>query len=446
MKRWSRQRRTTALLLGTVLTAVSLSACGGGPGDGSGSGAVGEAEIRKALDKPSELTVWSWSASLPEVAKAFEKEHPKVKISVKNVGTGPAHYTKLQNAIKAGKGGPDLATVEYSAIPQFALSKALVDLNRFGFDSLKEKFTPATWEAVNVDGGLYELPLNSGPMALFYNKKTFDRYGIEVPATWDEYLDAARALRKADPDTYIAADNGNPGLTESLIAAAGGRPFGADGDKLTVNLQDAGSRKYAESYQKLLDEKLLSPVAGWSNEWYQGLAKGNIATLLSGAWMAGTLKSGVPDAAGDWRVAPLPTYGGEYATSVNGGGSLAMMKQSDNQLVAAAFQRFLSAEKGADLTQATGSFPARAEVLASESFLGEKDPYFGGQEVNRVFADSLAAVREGWQFLPYDVYALNIFNDKVGKAYTGSTTLQEGLNLWQDDLITYGKEQGFTVN
>ncbi|MFE4645313.1 ABC transporter substrate-binding protein, partial [Streptomyces sp. NPDC056730] len=159
MKRWSRQRRTTALLLGTVLTAVSLSACGGGPGDGSGSGAVGEAEIRKALDKPSELTVWSWSASLPEVAKAFEEEHPKVKISVKNVGTGPAHYTKLQNAIKAGKGGPDLATVEYSAIPQFALSKALVDLNRFGFDSLEEKFTPATWEAVNVDGGLYELPL-----------------------------------------------------------------------------------------------------------------------------------------------------------------------------------------------------------------------------------------------------------------------------------------------
>ncbi|RPK55089.1 Lactose-binding protein precursor [Streptomyces sp. ADI96-02] len=446
MNRWSRHRRTTSLLLGSVLTAVTVTACGGGAQGGSEPESVSEKEIRAALEKPTELTVWSWSGSLPDVAEAFEKKYPKVKIKVENVGTAAEQYTKLQNAIKAGKGAPDLATVEYSAIPQYALSGALVDLKRFGFDSLKDEFTPATWDSVNVGDGLYELPLNAGPMALFYNKKTFDKFDIAVPTTWDEYLEAGKKLQKADPEYFISADNGNAGLTESLIWSAGGRPFKADGEKITVDLQDAGSKKYAESYQKLLDAKVLSGVAGWSNEWFQGLADGKIATLTSGAWMAGILKGSVAKASGDWRVAPMPSYDGETTTSVNGGGSLAMTEQSDKKLAAAAFLRYVSAEEGADITQATGSFPARAKALAAEKFLGAEDEYFGGQEVNRVFADSLAAVGEGWQYLPYDVYAITIFNDKVGKAYTGEKTLQDGLNAWEQELLKYGKDQGFSVN
>lgn len=445
MNNRSRLLRTTAVLLGAALTAVSLTACGGGTDSAAKPETVSAADIRKALDKPTTLTVWSWSASLPDVAKAFEKEHPKIKIKVENVGTSAEQYTKLQNAIKAGDGGPDLATVEYSAIPQFALSGSLVDLRKFRFDALEKDFTQATWDAVNVGGGLYELPLNAGPMAMFYNKKVFDQHDIKVPATWDEYLKAARKLHKADLDTYIAADEGNAGLTESLIWAAGGRPFSAKGDTVKVDLGDAGTKKYSAMYQKLLGDKLLSPVAGWSTEWYKALAEGNIATLLSGAWMSGTLKSGVAAGSGDWRVAPLPTYDGKPASSVNGGGSLAMLKESRNQLAASAFLRYLSAGKGADITQASGSFPARSKILQSEKFLGEKDEYFGGQEVNRVFTDSLAAVRPGWQYLPYDVYAISIFNDKVGKAFTGSIPLQQGLDAWQQELVKYGQEQGFTV-
>ncbi|MFJ6727856.1 ABC transporter substrate-binding protein [Streptomyces sp. NPDC091281] len=445
MARRRPRRRVTALVLCAALTAVTATACGSsGSGTGGSTGKVTEEQIQEALQKPTELTVWTWSASLPDIARAFEKKYPKIKVKVENVGTGPEHYTKLQNALKAGKGAPDLATVEYSAIPQFALAGELVDLGRFGFDDLESTFTPATWNAVKTDGKLYELPLNAGPMALFYNKKVFDAHGIAVPTTWDEYLDAARDLHKADPKTYIAADNGNAGLTESLIRAAGGTPFSAEGDKVGIDLEDAGSRKFAASYQPLIDEKLLSPVAGWSTEWYKGLASGNIATLLSGAWMAGTLESGVPDGAGDWRVAPLPDFGGKESAT-NGGGSFAMMKQSDHQLAAAALQRFISVEEGADIAQRSGSFPARAAVLSDPDFVGRKSAYFGGQEINRVFADSLAAVREGWQFLPYDVYAGNIFNDQVGKAFTGGITLQEGLRNWQDALVKYGKSQGFTV-
>ncbi|ANJ28140.1 ABC transporter substrate-binding protein [Agromyces aureus] len=440
-----RMLRRVSLILGAAVVASTLAACAGGTGGGSSADHYTDADIEAALQEKTEITVWTWSASLPDVAKAFEEKYPEITVNVENVGTGGDHYNKLQNAIKAGKGAPDLATIEYTVVPQFAPSGALVDLSEFGFDAYEDQFTPATWQNVNVDDKLYELPLNAGPMAMFYNQATFDKYGIEVPTTWDEYLEAARKIHAADPNAYIGADTGNSGLTESLIQAAGGHPFTVDGSDISIDLADEGTQKFTGFYQQMLDEGLLSPVSGWSPEWYAGLTDGSIATLLSGAWMAGTLKSGAPDAAGDWRVAPLPTFDGETGSATNGGGSLAVMDQGKHQLVAAAFARFATLEEGADIALKSGSFPARSSVLESDDFLNTKDDYFGGQEVNKVFTDSLDAVNTDWQFLPYELYAGTIFNDTVGPAFVGEITLADGLLAWQDALLEYGAEQGFTV-
>ena len=50
------------------------------------------------------------------------------------------------------------------------------------------------------------------------------------------------------------------------------------------------------------------------------------------------------------------------------------------------------------------------------------------------------------EYPPYQVYANSVFGDTVGKAYTGDTTLDDGLAAWQDSLVEYGSGQGFTVN
>ena len=72
-------------------------------------------------------------------------------------------------------------------------------------------------------------------MALFYNKKVFDKYKLAVPTTWDEYLDAARKLHKADPKAYITNDTGDAGFTTSMIWQAGGKPYKVDGTKVSVD-------------------------------------------------------------------------------------------------------------------------------------------------------------------------------------------------------------------
>jgi multiple sugar transport system substrate-binding protein len=438
--------RIAAATAASLAVASLVTGCATGAGSQPETSSTAAADIKAALQVPTTLTVWTWSTVTPDVAKAFEKQYPKIKVNVVNVGTG--HYQKLENAVEAGKGAPDIATMEYHTLPQFALSGSLVELSKFGFQKYEDAFVPSAWKSVNVNGGLYELPHNAGPMALFYNKSVFDKFGVAVPTTWDEYLDAARKIHAADPNAYIAADTGNEGLTTSLIWAFGGTPFHSNSlTDLTIDMQDKGTKAYAKFYQQLIDEHLLAPIAGSSNEWYQGLSNGSIATLATGSWMAASLASGVKDGAGKWRVAPLPTVEkGQKASSMNGGGGFAIMKQSKHQLAAAGFLQWMETGPGRDIWIKAGQFPSMKADLQSKEFLDAKNDYFGGQQVNKIFVQSANESLPGWEYLPYNSYADSVFGDYVGQAYLGKTTLSKGLAAWGDALVDYGRQQGFTVN
>jgi multiple sugar transport system substrate-binding protein len=301
-------RRTTGRLLrGMALLSVlalGATACGGSDDDSSSTKAVSAADIQAALKKGGSVTVWAWEPTLKTVAADFQKKYPKVKINLVSDRSGDKHYTALSNAIAAGKGVPDVAQVEYFALSQYSLTKGLTDLAPYGADKLASKYTAGPWNAVSDGSKVYGLPMDSGPMAMFYNKKVFDKYKIAVPTTWDEYVVAARKLHKADPKAYIANDAGDAGFTTSMLWQAGSRPYKVDGTKVTVNFEDAGAKKYTETWQKLIDEKLLAPINGWTDDWYKGLGDGTIATLTTGAWMPANFVSGVAGASGDWRAAP----------------------------------------------------------------------------------------------------------------------------------------------
>ncbi|ARC57938.1 putative arabinose-binding protein [Frondihabitans sp. 762G35] len=442
-----RLRTIAAAAVATIAVTAALAGCSSGGSTSGGSGG-NAAQVDEALKKGGTLTYWSWTPSGAAQVAAFEKAYPKVKVKLVNAGTGNDEYTKLQNAVKAGSGAPDVAQVEYFALPQFALADSLTDLTQFGFDSLKSKYTSGTWGSVDLDGKLYGLPQDSGPMAMFYNKTLFDKYGIAVPKTWDEYIAAAKKLHTADPSAYITSDTGDAGFTTSMIWQAGGRPFSVDGTKLTVNLQDEGTKKWADTWNELVDGKLLAQTPGFTDDWYKQLAGGQIATQISGAWMPGVLESGAKGGSGNWRVAPIPTYDGKTAvTAENGGGAQVVMKQSKNQALAAGFVKWLNSSSGSvDTFLASGGFPSTTATLTSSSFLATKPDYFGGQAINEVLQGSSDSVASGWNYLPFQVYANSIYADTVGQSYQNAGDLNSGLKAWQAAIVKYGNEQGFTVS
>ncbi|MGY1502588.1 ABC transporter substrate-binding protein [Streptomyces sp. QTS52] len=443
-------RRTTGRLMRgiTLLSVLALgaTACGGSDDDSSDQKGVSAADIQAALKKGGTVNVWAWEPTLKSVAANFQKKYPKVKINLVAERSGDKHYTALSNAIAAKKGVPDVAQVEYFALSQYSLTKGLTDLAPYGADKLKAKYTPGPWNAVSDGDKVYGLPMDSGPMAMFYNKKVFDKYKIAVPTTWDEYVEAARKLHKADPKVYIANDAGDAGFTTSLLWEAGSRPYKVDGTKVSVNFDDAGAKKYTDTWQKLIDEKLVSPINGWTDDWYKGLGDGTIATLTTGAWMPANFVSGVPQASGQWRAAPMPAWTkGDKASAENGGSSLALPELGKNKELAYAFVEYANAGDGVQTRVDEGAFPATNAQLQDPAFLSKKFDYFDGQEANKIFADSAANVASDWSYLPFQQYANSIFNDTVGKAYVSSTKLADALKTWQDASIKYGTEQGFTV-
>ncbi|MEU4770109.1 sugar ABC transporter substrate-binding protein [Actinosynnema sp. NPDC023794] len=441
----TRRPRKVAAALAAVLVTV-LSGCTSGGDGATPNGATGTQEaVDAALREGGEITYWSWTPSAKAQVEAFQREFPNIKVNYVNAGSGNDQYVKLQNAIKAGSGAPDVAQIEYQTLPQFALPGSLVPLDQYGFGAFEKEFTPSTWNAVKVGGVLYGVPQDSGPMALFYNKQIFDQYGIAVPRTWDEYVDAAEKLHAADPTKYITSDVGDAGFATSMIWQAGGRPFTTDGKSVKINLQDEGTKKWVSTWNQLVEGELIAPMAGWTDAWYRALADGTIATLPYGAWTPGILQSSVPDGAGKWAVAPMPTYDGKPVTAEHGGSTQAVLKQSANPALAAAFVRWLNHGNGIKPFLDSGGFPATKADLDAPSFKDVESPYFGGQKINQVLTAAAGEVAPGWSYLPYQLYANSIFGDTVGKSYKENTDLAPGLEAWQKALVDYGNQQGFTV-
>ncbi len=439
-----RPRLRTRAAAAAGALCLALTACGSG---GDTAPGVSAEDVRAALEEGGEITVWAWEPTLEQVVADFEAAYPGVTVDLVNVGTGDEQYTALQNALSAGSGLPDVAQVEYYALGQFTIAGNLLDLAPLGAAGLEGSYTPGPWNAVSDgEGAVHALPMDSGPIALFYNRDVFEELEVEVPTTWEEYVEAARELKEADPDVYIAADNGDAGSTTTYIWQSGGRPYRVAGEEVSIDFTDEGTVRYTETWQRMIDEDLLMDVSAWTDEWYQALGDGSIATLVTGAWMGLNLEAGAPGAAGAWRVAPPPAWEeGDPSSAENGGSSLAVPVGAPNEALAYAFIEYANAGDGVGTRIGGGAFPATTADLESEEFTSAESEYFGGQRVNEVYAESAANVGQGWSYLPYQAHANSLFNDTVGQAYVSGTTLAEGLADWQAASVRYGEDQGFTV-
>ena len=439
-------------------------------------------------DTRTVITVWSWEPSMTTLIADFEKANPDVRVKLNNI----SGYDHLNNAIQDGYGTPDVVQLEYYALPQYAVSGQLMDLTgRVG--SYSSFFTPGTWASVQLAQRTYALPMDSGPMAFFYNDDAFRQAGVDATkiTTWDDYYEAAKKLKNIG--VYIAADAGDASFYNAMIWLAGGRPFhtSSDGKTVTVDLKgDAGTRTFTEFWQRMIDEGLVNThLKVWSEDWKRALGGGSVASVFAGAWMPSLLLSNVPGAAGLWRVAPMPTYDGQPANAENGGSALTVLQLTRKPDAAYRFVDFVAHDaQGISARVDGGAFPADYATLNSADFLdkttitndrGIEIPYFGGQEYNRVLSQAAENVSTGYQYLPFEVYARSDFKSTVGQAYEWSgsfhayqqrqeaiemgmkdeegnpleplgkpgkkVSLSDGLAQWQKDLREYGLNQGFTI-
>ncbi|MCR2792156.1 extracellular solute-binding protein [Microbacterium sp. zg.Y625] len=449
-----RKSRSTAASLvgGTVVLGLVLTGCTGGS-DGGGGGTqdeITQEQIDEAMQTPTQLTFWTWVPDIELEVAMFEEAYPEIDVTVENVGQGLAHYQKLRSALEAGEGAPDVAQVEYQYIPSFVLSESLLDLAPYGADDISGDYVEWAWNQVSPGDEVWGIPQDVGPMGNLYREDILAAAGItEPPATWEEYATAAQAVKDAT-GSYIS----NVGATQAgqmigFFWQAGVKPFGYDGaETVTIDVNSDEAKQVADYWTELIQADLISTDVDFNDEWYQALANGKYAGWLTAAWGPVFLQGTAEGTSGLWRAAPLPQWSeGENVSGNWGGSSDAVLATSENPIAAYMLAQFINHDEASAMSLATEQFlfPPQVSVLEDPAFVDQKSEFYGGQEVNALFAEISETVDTDFEWLPFMDYVYSSYEETMGTVIADKGDISDALDAWQDQLVSYAESQGFTV-
>lgn len=444
--------RWTAAAGAAVLAAALLSACSGSDGTSASPAGTGGTSSGGGgcSSGATALTFWGWSAGYDLAVKEFNRTHPGICVKIENAGAAGDEYTKLTDALKAGTGTPDIAQVEYLEVPSFTITKSLVDLSQYGVSSVRKDFAPVAWSQVTQGSAQYAMPVDLGPLALFYNSKQFAAHKIGVPATWAEFATAADRLHAADPKAAIT--NFDPVSAQDVLAlmqAYGAFPFTyTGGDQLGIDFTGPQQTAFANFWQGLIDKKEVTTAADFSPAQWANFDDGTDASRLSPAWGPVGMQGSIKKTIGDWRTAPLPTAQPGQQQSGNWGGStLVVVKGTRHAKEAAQFAQWFgaSADSWKILSgDVGGAFPGYLPLLNDPAFQATTLPITGPDTPNKVFAQA-AQHMPSPQWPPIMTAALTKWTSTFAGVTKGSQTLAQAFGTFQKQMVDYAKAQGFTV-
>ncbi|MFD7295080.1 ABC transporter substrate-binding protein [Streptomyces sp. NPDC059897] len=425
-----RQSRRSVLAAITALPLTgALSAC-------SGNDSASSASSSSRRTGKTTITFWSALRGSQEVVDEFNKTHDHIQVAFEQIPSGTAGgYAKLSNAARAGN-APDVATLEYPQLPGFAIDGVARDITGLVSDKLKAKLLPQALGLTTFENRIYSVPLDVEPMVLHYRQDLFDKFNLDVPTTWDEYLELARAVRRTGGHrkvTYFAVDMG---VFSGLAWAAGARWFDTSKGAWNVSLADAPTRRVARYWQRLIDEDLVYVNSPGSRAIDAQNSGGLILTRHSGAWEAGAQMNAHPEAKGKWRIAPQPQWDpSKPGLGTNGGSTFAVTKDSRHPEAAMEFIEWQvshpDALKARLSSGASSQYPAVSDLIEVGRAAFDRK-YYGGQDIYTLFEKEAHKIRDDWTWGPRMTATGQVMQDAFARAAAGSGTLESSMRAAQD--------------
>lgn len=368
--------------------------------------------------KPVTITYWTWTAGAEAAAAEFNKTHPDIQVRFSQIPNGADGYSKISNAIKAGD-APDVTTVEYNMVPEFASQGYLEDLTAASGELVKKSFPAGVQNLVTFGGKTWSVPFDATPQVYFYRKDLFEKYGVSVPKTWDEYRAAAEKIKAAEPGARIGSFPTDGPLQAALSWQAGAKWFQIQDGAWKPDIDDAASRKVADFWQGMLKDDLVFNYGAGTPEENKSRADGTSASILGAAWSGGGMISAMPDLKGKWGLAPVPNWG-TPATGMYGGTSFAVPKGSKHTKAAAEFIKWVTTDPAAmtarigSLKSPSSSLPANPAMaaVAAKAF---DTSYFGGQDFYKVTGEQINTIVPGWTWGPVMGKVNADFKDEAAK-------------------------------
>jgi raffinose/stachyose/melibiose transport system substrate-binding protein len=235
---------------------------------------------------------------------------------------------------------------------------------------LKDQFVPGTVEAFALDNKTYGLPLELNIAPVYYNKEIFAKYNLEVPTTYDEFLNVVKTLADngVTPATVGNKDRWTGSMWYMYLADRIGGPEALNNAiNRSGSFEDPALVKAAEELEKLVDMgAFVKGYNGLSND----EAKGHFMNEQAGMYIMGTWElpnyTTSPDVPQEFKdkigYFKFPTYEGGKGDidSFVGGPGVGLFVSEDSEVkdVAKDFVSYLVEEWGKRSVTEAGVIPA----------------------------------------------------------------------------------------
>lgn len=264
---------------------------------------------KTAKDEAATLTMGSWRTDdvvqITALLAEYKKIKPNVTIEFKPTNA-PDYNATLRLQLENGTGPDLLYSRSYATGEQLLLDGYVADVSNI--PGLKDNFTVgnrAPWTA--KDGRSFAVPFNAIVQVVYYNKDIFNKAGLSVPQTWEDFLKTCDVLKQSGitPIANGLADEWDinecfmMGILPSFVGGAEGR-LAYESGKTPIN-----DKKMVAAFQAMADVAQYCPK-GFESLTYNdsiGLFSiGDVAMWVDGSWTAGQFA----DLSFEWGTFALP--------------------------------------------------------------------------------------------------------------------------------------------
>lgn len=345
-------RRRRLALLGVV--ALVAAACSGSAASPSASGAPSAAATTPQSAAPSpapsaagggDVTIMTYfGADLGEKAltKLLEQFTTDSGVKTSIVPVGHEDFKTGILIDLAGDNPPDAHSNWAGARTAFQVKNGALNPidDIWAAGNMDALFPAGMVQAASIyEGKHYLVPFGYHYAGMFYNPAVFQKAGVAIPKTWDEFLAACGTL-KAAGITPIALGSKNRWPAQFwfdyLLLRTAGADYRAKLMSGEASYTDPQVSKAMELWQQLLKAGYFTKDANaydWTDAADQ-VAKGEAATTLMGTWITGYWNGQSKVAGTDYDFFEFPTIDPSMPNAVvgpvDGFVTAAKAKQPDN--------------------------------------------------------------------------------------------------------------------
>jgi trehalose/maltose transport system substrate-binding protein len=199
-----------------------------------------------------------------------------VNVVSKSGGTAET-LAQYQQFFEGQSGELDLFMVD--VVWPAMIAEHLLDVNEYLDEEMLSRFYPALIDAYTVEGRLVALPWFAGAGMLYYRTDLLEKYGLEVPTTWEELGVAAKTIQEGERAEgndsfwgFVYQGKAYEGLTcdalEWQVSNGGGRILSPEG---VIEVNDEASIEIFDTMASWVGDFVPPEVLSYGEEEARGV-------------------------------------------------------------------------------------------------------------------------------------------------------------------------------